>query len=407
MSQEVLIATLGTEPQVVTLALDLLEQKGHTIAGVIVLHTADKALRPALARLREEFAVSFLREKGELTFLGRAQMFRLPYASSPLDLVPARLCRPDDSTDLAEAIFGYVTARGRTTGRAGRVYFTDAVCERNQGSVWLSEKPITPQILAGPKPTTFQHYLVQNKTKGHDPDDKRKLAHYGTPTPDETVIRGHKLYWHKEADLTVEDFLETNDIDWNTDTQHTQIRPVRKEVTFLFRVYFENLTDVELGALLWVLNLPDGHHHKVGMGKPLGLGSVAIKPHLVLTNLPSRYQRLFDAQGWHRGERIEAKWEQFRQAFEQYVLGHMSKEERGNAESLAELTRIRMLLKMLEWPGPKAGTGYMSLDAFRGSPVLPDPLNIDAPPSQEQSPSQRRTSGHQRNAGQSKRRGRR
>ncbi|MEW6664386.1 MAG: CRISPR-associated ring nuclease [Thermodesulfobacteriota bacterium] len=56
MSQQVLIATLGTEPQVVTLALDLLEAKGHAVAEVIVLHTAGQAVRPALARLREEFA---------------------------------------------------------------------------------------------------------------------------------------------------------------------------------------------------------------------------------------------------------------------------------------------------------------------------------------------------------------
>lgn len=58
MSQQVLIATLGSEPQVVTLALDLLQVKGYSIAEVIVLHTAGEPVRSALARLDKEFAHS-------------------------------------------------------------------------------------------------------------------------------------------------------------------------------------------------------------------------------------------------------------------------------------------------------------------------------------------------------------
>lgn len=56
MNQQVLIATLGTEPQVVTLALDLLRAKGYPIIEVVVIHTAGEVIQPALARLAEEFA---------------------------------------------------------------------------------------------------------------------------------------------------------------------------------------------------------------------------------------------------------------------------------------------------------------------------------------------------------------
>jgi CRISPR-associated protein Csx14 len=56
--RQILIATLGTEPQVVTLALDLLQAKGYAIAEVIAMHTIGEAVRPALARLREEFTAS-------------------------------------------------------------------------------------------------------------------------------------------------------------------------------------------------------------------------------------------------------------------------------------------------------------------------------------------------------------
>ncbi len=55
---QVLVATLGTEPQVVTLTLDLLQAKGYAIGKVIVVHTAGKVVRPALEALAQEFAGS-------------------------------------------------------------------------------------------------------------------------------------------------------------------------------------------------------------------------------------------------------------------------------------------------------------------------------------------------------------
>jgi CRISPR-associated Csx14 family protein len=53
-----LIATLGTKPQVVTTAADLLLRAGHALENVVVIHTAsaDGVLEPALARLRDEFS---------------------------------------------------------------------------------------------------------------------------------------------------------------------------------------------------------------------------------------------------------------------------------------------------------------------------------------------------------------
>jgi CRISPR-associated protein Csx14 len=55
MAQQVLIATLGSEPQVVTLVLDLLRAKGYPVAEVIVVHTLGEAVQAALRRLAGEF----------------------------------------------------------------------------------------------------------------------------------------------------------------------------------------------------------------------------------------------------------------------------------------------------------------------------------------------------------------
>jgi hypothetical protein len=349
--------------------------------------------------------VFFLRENGELTFFGRAQMFRLSYTKSPIDHVPLKLCSKTD-IDLAEALFGYIAdGENRKEGRAGRVYFTDAIYIKDEGQKWYrgGEGVLTPKILSSPKPTTFQHYLVQDKKKKHDPDSKDKLAHYGTPTPDETVIRGHKLYWHKDS-VNLQDMAEAQEPDWFTDTQHTQIRPVNQGVTFHFKIHFENLRDYELGALLWVLDLPDGYCHKVGMGKPLGLGSVKIKPALVLSDRQQRYRQLFEGDDWARGEAEESDLAKYKKAFEQFVLDGMDQGERDKADSLAEVKRIEMLLRMLEYPGPagkwgnKKLTDYMELEDFRERPVLPSPDDINPngqpqPSGTSAQPSGRKSSG--------------
>lgn len=51
MTSQVLIATVGKEPRVVTLALDLLQAKGYTIPEVTVVHTAGEVVQKSLPRL--------------------------------------------------------------------------------------------------------------------------------------------------------------------------------------------------------------------------------------------------------------------------------------------------------------------------------------------------------------------
>jgi CRISPR-associated protein Csx14 len=55
VGEQVLIATLGAEPQVVTLALDLLRAKGYLIAAVKIVHTMDESVQAGLKTLTEEF----------------------------------------------------------------------------------------------------------------------------------------------------------------------------------------------------------------------------------------------------------------------------------------------------------------------------------------------------------------
>jgi CRISPR-associated protein Csx14 len=56
---EILVATLGVEPQVVTITLDRLLAAGRTIGEVAVVHTLDAGVREALAVVAAEFGRGF------------------------------------------------------------------------------------------------------------------------------------------------------------------------------------------------------------------------------------------------------------------------------------------------------------------------------------------------------------
>lgn len=317
-------------------------------------------------------------EDGKLVFFGHTMMMRLPYHHTPLDFVPEALRRESD-LDLAEAIFGYTksTGEGKARAYASRVFVGDALLEPKQADIWLSREPIVPKILGSPKPTTFQHYLTQptpdpqKKGRGRSGNPKyvKELTDYADHG--KSVIRGYKLYWHK-GKVTAADLQEELDRlrdaqgrEKENDTQHTQMRPVAREVRFRWRIAFENLSDVELGALLWALTLPGepdrAYRHSIGMGKPFGMGAIKIEASLMLDDRQQRYKTLFEGDDWHIGAvNADDRIPEFVSCFDRLILARIGA---ANVSSLANVERIQMLLCMLEWPGPdKELTRYMEIE---------------------------------------------
>jgi CRISPR-associated protein (TIGR03986 family) len=344
--------------------------------------------------------VFFLRERREgetqetLSFFGRAQMFRLPYLRGPKDLIPDYL-RKEETVDYADALFGYVRnkkldtkllAGDKRIAYAGRVFVSDATLQPGQKNLWLDANYIVPRILGGPQATCFQHYLVQQTAR------KDSLNHYDTPG---ATLRGHKIYWtHKQVGM--KDIIAIP-APPDTSTQHTQFKPLGAGKLFTFKVHFENLSDVELGALCWTLQ-PQGdpaqqYFHKLGMGKPLGMGKVLLKDiTLEITNRPARYTGLFNGGQWLTGAKTD-EIGPFLTAFDQEMRKKLGLEHQ--CRSLAEIKRIAILLRMMAEPDFRtdstcrnaiafddAGTPdlrYMLIidgktgNDYRNRPVLPDP----------------------------------
>jgi CRISPR-associated protein (TIGR03986 family) len=289
---------------------------------------------------------------------GHTAMFRLAYEKSSGDHVPKELT-DNDSCDIAGAIFG------NETHFAGRVFFDDALIRKKHDDeeVFWGEK--YHKILSGPKPTTFQHYLVQTE------DNIKNRKHYNS----NSSIRGNKVYWHKNGN----DWEETNIENRKKHPKqyaNAKINPIKSGVRFFGRIRFENLSDIELGALLFSLELPDGCYHKIGMGKPIGLGSIKISPKLYLSDRKKRYQNLF-AEWTNKTTEYRDK-QYFANAFEKHVLQEIGE---NNIESLWRTNRLKELLAMLHYDtGRKLDDEntieYMELESFRNRSILPKPTQV-------------------------------
>ncbi len=219
---------------------------------------------------------------------------------------------------------------------------------------------------------------------------------------EETEIRGFKRYWHKKnvseseyvADSKVVRFdpggkgiqerkkrKDGNLEDWKLSKQHTVIKPVRTGTKFENgRVYFENLSREELGALLVALELPPNMRHQLGMAKPYGLGTVKIVPTLVVQQRPDRYATLFGAGGWSDGSLLDADILQIKKSC---VTAFKNKVKSFVGEfSFNKIQRLKELFTLLAWeeedPNCLAKQYVQVTDLqWKSRHVLPFPTDID------------------------------
>ncbi|KAF5032062.1 RAMP superfamily protein [anaerobic digester metagenome] len=226
-----------------------------------------------------------------------------------------------------------------------------------------------PHILLGPKATSIQLYLEQEE------NNKDNLKNYN----DSVRIRGNKFYWHKSGRNWEQD---RNSIAKNKNIL-TKIKPVKPNTKFKFKIRYENLTENELGALLFVLRLPEGCAHKIGMGKPLGLGSVKITPKLYSSKRSKRYSTLFVNDSWNLAETEQGKEaiEDIISIFEDHILTLIRNKEETIGDSLWDTPRLKQLRILLDVENgekleQEKKTNYMGIKEFKERKVLPIPENM-------------------------------
>lgn len=312
-----------------------------------------------------------LNSQNQVIAFGHTGMFRLPYEKTIGDHIPQEL-KDSNKTDLAEAIFG------KETKWASRVFFENALLNDDPSNAFYGIT--SPKILSEPKPTTFQHYLKQP-----DNVNRNNLNHWNSNAD----IRGNKLYWHRKTSSDSKDPYSWNEGSVINDSQHTQIRPVKEGKTFKGRIRFENLSEVELGALLFALDLPENCAHKIGMGKPLGLGTVKISiTNLFISDKENHYKKLFENTNWFLTQKGNKTKDDFKVLFEKYILQKLSHQDKSNATKLWDTPRMKEFLILLDWsntskPDWNEKTRYMEIEhknvndkkenEFKNRPVLSRP----------------------------------
>ena len=213
----------------------------------------------------------------------------------PLGSHPGR-----DAITIVEQLFGFVEdgPAARTEGAramASRLRFSFG--RPSPSAVPSPGTPVILKILASPKPPSPNFYFKRDQGEG--PIKKRQLAMADQGNPDDdrqTSIharpQGRKVYLHHP-----EGAYRRSPPPWESErpqenqNQKAEVRPLPADSSiFYFHVDFDNLSRLELGLLCYAIRPEASFAHKLGLGKPLGLGSVRIDPMaLLLIHRASRY----------------------------------------------------------------------------------------------------------------------
>lgn len=267
-----------------------------------------------------------LNENSEIDFFGHTALFRLEFEKSIKDHLP-EVHKDTNKLDITEALFGMTTGKTGTEIFASRLHFMDAERIHTPEN---AEYPNfqQPKILSSPKPTAYKLYLEN----GNDWNSNDKL-------------RGYKLYHHKNADW----IFKPTEKEKIPDSYPPRIKPLKPGNRFKGRIYFDNLTEVELGAILFVLKLKSDLCLKIGMGKPYGMGSINVE-NIQLTTIDrkERYKSIFseDKTSFNLSEKqSDAKLiEELIKKYEAYILENIE----SSKTSLWDECRMQELEKMLD-----------------------------------------------------------
>lgn len=341
----------------------------------------------------------FYRESrdGGIAELGFCRFFRLRY-----DYTPYKLAYWDGvevRPDFADLLFG--TAE-KDSSRKGRVSVSPAVVD---GGPYRKEGMVV--VLGGPKPTCLPLYLVQDPQRvermkrNKDKNDVSTMLSYNDPS---ARLRGRKLYWHHDVDDGVnQKYAPGAEIlakppeerNWNV---ISRLFPVAGNSRAQIVIFVDHLTDTELGGLLEAIELPEGHAHKLGMGKSLGLGSVRLEiekaevadMRKVHASLASRLE------GAGPSELDGQKRHELREHFRRRVLEAVKSRNKGWAhvsyyDDLPPIRTLRLMMDYDNRPSPgivrtmalKHKDGKSSKDdraseimAYENNAILPGPEEV-------------------------------
>jgi CRISPR-associated protein (TIGR03986 family) len=189
----------------------------------------------------------------------------------PPELRPYNPAR--QSVTRGELMLGFVAEDKHPvlTAFASRLRFSDGLprpedpAQQQLLSQPAAEVPL--RILASPKPPCPAMYFK--------PGPNGERIQKSRLDPAKHQPQGRKFYLHHNLPLGTQPWKTAYPID--SPEQKALVSPLPSGLEFDFRIRFDNLSPLELGSLVAAVRPFPDFHHKLGMGKPLGLGSISLQ----------------------------------------------------------------------------------------------------------------------------------
>lgn len=184
----------------------------------------------------------------------------------PKDFLP---CNGNTSLCTSCRLFGMISRQKEAKVFLGKVNIGDAIAYVHNPSYHGS---IYTDILEAPKTHHTAFYFYN----------------------DERIV-GRKFYFHNDRLITKDALIPRSD---GNGYRNQYIQPLAVGTDFFARLDFTNLTADEFAALLFAILLQKEMRHKIGYGKPLGLGSVQLDVrYLQLLDYRNRYKQFHAERG--------------------------------------------------------------------------------------------------------------
>ncbi|MER7548314.1 TIGR03986 family CRISPR-associated RAMP protein [Spirillospora sp. NPDC127506] len=305
-------------------------------------------------------------ERGEVVGLFPVMIPR-DVGDVPADMLPDSLHPASAYGEMspADRVFGWGAPEGSGTRPAayrGRLRITDVACGPGARVTEFDGDGMPLSILGAPKPAQARFYLSESPDKPEVPlrdgMEKKDIFNGGG-----RGLRGRKVYWHHRLVANEKSYWKLpkgpedptqrpvngkgfreyrrprearNGNDPNPalsrdgrafattkDQRDNQNRSVQgwvdKGAVFTFTIEVRDLDGVELGALLWLLTLPEHYFHRIGLGKPLGFGSVRLDLDSSGTSLHlgHAWRSYYQSLSGELPDSDPADWEALRTGFEE------------------------------------------------------------------------------------------
>lgn len=289
----------------------------------------------ALPKEGERKAVFYIRYEGH-TYFGRSRFLRIGYRHKLSDGLPEHhrkmLEQEENVLDYPSAVLGF--ARGAESYRS-RVSFGDF---RLEGAA--KKLPSIKTVLSEPKPSYYPGYVEEGK-------------HYNE---EDFRLRGYKQYWLKDAAASA--------LPEGKEKVGSTLCPLSKGSVFRGIIRYKNLTEDELGLLLWALRLDEGCFQTIGMGKSYGLGRMRVTISSLRELEPKSLYTPQGLCGTSREAGADAV-EQYIRAYDAYAAEMLHVKKPKKHPSLRSLNEIQDFFFLKQQVRPAEAVSYMGLTEYK------------------------------------------